>query len=85
MPQYTKEGYEKSQELLSYLKGLAEAKQATQAQISLAWMLGKKNYIIPIPGSYKPERLEENLRAAEVRLSAEEIKKLIKSWIKWIF
>ena len=43
------------------------------AQISLAWMLCKKPWIIPIPGSRKPERLRENLEAAQVSLTAEEV------------
>lgn len=60
MPQYTAEGFEKGQKLLALLNELAEEKQATSAQISLAWMLCKKPFIIPIPGSRKPERLKEN-------------------------
>ena len=43
------------------------------SQIALAWMLCKKPYLVPIPGTRKPERLEENLGAAEVTLSAEEV------------
>ncbi len=73
MPQYTAEGFEKGQELLALLHELAEEKQATPAQISLAWMLCKKPFIIPIPGSRKPERLKENFDAAEIILTAEEI------------
>ena len=55
---------------------LAEEKLATPAQISLSWMLGKKDYIVPIPGSRKVTRLEENLCSSEIRLSAEEINKI---------
>lgn len=73
MPQYTAEGFEKGQELLDLLNELAEEKQATPAQISLAWMLCKKPFIIPIPGSRKPERLKENFGAAEIILTAKEI------------
>lgn len=73
MPQYTKEGFEKGRELLGLLNAMAEEKNATPAQISLAWMLCKKPYIIPIPGSRKPERLKENLGAAEITLSGSEI------------
>lgn len=73
MPQYTAEGFEKGQELLTLLNELAEEKQATPAQISLAWMLCKKPFIIPIPGSRKPERLKENFDAGEIILTAEEI------------
>ena len=73
MPQYTPEGFEKSRALMELLRTLAEEKQATPAQISMAWMLCKKPYIVPIPGSRKPERLKENLGAGEIELSKEEI------------
>lgn len=73
MPQYTESGYEKGRELLTLLHDLAEKKYATPAQISLAWMLAKKPFIIPIPGSRKPERLKENLGAAEIVLGKEEM------------
>lgn len=52
---------------------LAAEKEATPAQISLAWMLAKKPYIVPIPGSRKLSRLRENAAAAEVALSDEEV------------
>ncbi|MDO5547196.1 MAG: aldo/keto reductase [Eubacteriales bacterium] len=78
MPQYTDEGFARGRELLDYLRRLAEEKQATPAQLSLAWMLGKKEWIIPIPGSRKPKRLQENLQAAEVTLSSEEIHEIDK-------
>lgn len=73
MPQYTVEGFEKGQELLALLNELAEEKQATSAQISLAWMLCKKPFIIPIPGSRKTERLKENIGAAGILLTEQEI------------
>lgn len=73
MPQYTKEGYEKSKELLEMLEGLANKKQATPAQISMAWMLYKKPWIVPIPGSRKVERLKENLETIHVTLTKEEM------------
>lgn len=76
MPQYTEEGFKKSQRLLETLRKLADEKNATPAQISLAWMLCKKPYIIPIPGSRKKERMQENLGAAEIALTQEEIQKL---------
>lgn len=73
MPQYTKKGFDRSRELLELLNELAKRKDATPAQISLAWMLCKKTFIIPIPGSRKAERLQENLHASETVLSTEEI------------
>ena len=78
MPQYTAEGFEKGRELLALLEQLAAEKQVTPAQISLAWMLGKKPFIIPIPGSRKPERLRENFHAGDVLLTAEEISEIDK-------
>lgn len=76
MPQYTQEGFEKSRELMELLNNLAHEKQATPAQISMAWMLCKKSYIVPIPGSRKPERLKENLGAGEINLSGAELEKI---------
>ena len=73
MPQYQPENIERNRELLELLKNTAEEKNATPAQISLAWMLCKKPYIVPIPGTRKPERLTENLGAADVVLSAAEV------------
>ena len=73
MPQYTNEGVARSRELLDLLNELARLKDATPAQISLAWMLCKNPFMIPIPGSRKTERLLENLFAAEIRLNTDEI------------
>ena len=73
MPQYTAEGMAKGRELLDLLNTLAAEKNATPAQLSLAWMLAKKDYIIPIPGSRKVERLRENLGAVDVELTPTEI------------
>lgn len=73
MPQYKKEGYEKAQELLKMLTNLAEEKQVTMGQLSLAWMMCKKPYIVPIPGSRKPERLRENFEAGNIVLREDEI------------
>lgn len=76
MPQYTAEGYEKDRAVLDLIGGLAREKGATMAQISLAWMLCKKPWIVPIPGSRKPERLRENLGAARVELTADEVARI---------
>ncbi|WP_405384052.1 aldo/keto reductase [Phascolarctobacterium sp.] len=73
MPQYTEEGYAKAKELLALLTELAEQKHATMGQLSLAWMLNKKDYIVPIPGSRKQERIKENLMAKDILLSKDEI------------
>lgn len=76
MPQYQPENIERNRELLELLKKTAEEKNATSAQISLAWMLCKKPYIVPIPGTRRVERLTENLGAADVELSAAEVSAL---------
>ena len=73
MPQYTPEGFEANKALFEYLRQLSAEKNATPAQISLAWMICKKPYIVPIPGSRKIERIRENLGAADVELTREEV------------
>lgn len=73
MPQFQSDGIDQNQELLALLHQLAQEKQATPAQISLAWMMCKKPYIVPIPGTRKLSRLTENAGAADVILSAEEV------------
>lgn len=73
MPQYTDKGMKQGQPLLEFLRRFSEEKGATPAQISLAWMLCKKPFIIPIPGSRKMERLKENINAAEITLTESEL------------
>lgn len=73
MPQYSPEAFTKNRELFALLSTFAEEKDATPAQISLAWMLCKKPYIVPIPGSRKIERIRENLGAADVVLTKDEV------------
>ena len=65
-----------NQPLVTLLHRFADEKHATPAQISLAWMLAKEPFIAPIPGSRKPERIKENLGAADVELSASELTEL---------
>lgn len=79
MPQFTAEGIEQNRELLELLHTTAEQKHATPAQISLAWMLCKKPWIVPIPGTRKLERLKENAGAAEITLAASEVEALDKA------
>lgn len=73
MPQFTAEAFDENSRLLALLRETAEKKGATSGQISLAWMLCKKPWIVPIPGTRKDERLKENAEAAEVALSAAEV------------
>ncbi len=70
MPQFR--DYDANAELLSLIRRFAEEKDATPAQVSLAWMLRKHPYIVPIPGTRKESRLRENAEASEVTLSDEE-------------
>lgn len=76
MPQFADAGIDKNQELLNLLYEMAKEKEATPAQIALAWMLCKKPYIVPIPGTRKAERLKENAGAAEVELTDGELEAL---------
>ena len=76
MPQFTEEGLKENNEFMSWMKEVAEEKNATPAQISLAWMLAKKPYIVPIPGTRKVSRLEENMKAADIKLTHDEVKSI---------
>ena len=66
LPRFTPEAMEKNQALVDLLKRIAVEKAATPAQIALAWLLAQKPWIVPIPGTTKLRRLEENLAAADV-------------------
>ena len=73
MPQYTYEAFKANEELLEMIRDLSERKNATPTQISLAWILGKKPYIVPISGSRKIERIKENFDAGNINLTQEEV------------
>lgn len=76
MPQFTDEAVSENAALLKLLHDMAAEKKATPAQISLAWMLCKKNWIVPIPGTRKEERMAENAGAAGIVLSGDEVNAL---------
>lgn len=76
MPQFTEKGIEQNAALLELLAKLTDEKNASPAQLSLAWMLCKKPYIVPIPGTRKPERLRENAAAADIFLTPEEVRSI---------
>lgn len=76
MPQYTEEGYNRAKGLLELLNQLAAEKHCTMAQLSLAWMICKKPFIVPIPGSRKIERLRSNFAAGDILLTPAEIKRI---------
>lgn len=78
MPQFTPDAVEQNQKLLELISTVAEGKHATPGQIALVWMLCKKHYIVPIPGTRKPDRLRENAGAAEIELTKKEIEILDK-------
>lgn len=73
MPQFTPEAADQNRQLLTLLDRLAAEKSGTPAQISLAWMLCKKPWIVPIPGTRRVERMKENAGAADIRLTAAEV------------
>ena len=72
LPRFTPEARKANQALVDLLGKLAERKQATPAQIALAWLLAQKPWIVPIPGTTKLSRLEENIAAANVELTPED-------------
>lgn len=74
VPQLSQQNIIGNQPIVELLKEYAELRNATPAQISLAWMLHKYPNVVPIPGSKNKKRIIENLSASEVELSAEEFK-----------
>lgn len=75
-PRFTPENRKANQVLVDLLQNVAEQKQATPAQIALAWLLAQKPWIVPIPGTTKRHRLEENIAAANVHLTNDELKEI---------
>lgn len=73
IPRFTPENRKVNRALVDLLIKIAERKQATPAQIALAWLLAKKPWIVPIPGTTKLERLEENLGAVKLKLTADDL------------
>jgi aryl-alcohol dehydrogenase-like predicted oxidoreductase len=73
LPRFTSDAMATNQALVDLLKKIADRKRATPAQIALAWLLAQKPWIVPIPGTTKLHRLEENLGAANVELTAADI------------
>jgi aryl-alcohol dehydrogenase-like predicted oxidoreductase len=76
VPRFTEENRKANLAFVEWLKTFAEQKQATPAQVALAWLLAQKPWIVPIPGTTKRPRLEENLGAAQVRLTAEDLREI---------
>ncbi|WP_283193083.1 aldo/keto reductase [Rhizobium sp. AN80A] len=76
LPRFTPEAMAKNQALVDLLKRIAEDKKATPAQIALAWLLARKPWIVPIPGTKKLHRLEENLGATDIALSVDDLARI---------
>lgn len=76
VPRFTPEALEANQALVDLLKRVAEQKKATAAQIALAWLLAQKPWIVPIPGTTKLSRLEENIAATSIELTQDELKSI---------
>ena len=76
VPRFSEESRKANQALVDALGRIADQKKATKAQIALAWLLAQKPWIVPIPGTTKRHRLEENLAAADVELTAEDLREI---------
>jgi aryl-alcohol dehydrogenase-like predicted oxidoreductase len=76
VPRFTEENRKANLAFVEWLKAFAERKQATPAQIALAWLLAQKPWIVPIPGTTKHHRLEENLGAARIPLAADDLQEI---------
>ena len=76
VPRFTPEARRSNQTLVELLRTIAARKRATPAQIALAWLLAQKPWIVPIPGTTKLHRLEENIGAASIELTADDLREI---------
>ena len=76
VPRFSAEARKANQTLVDLLGQIAKEKKATKAQIALAWLLAQKSWIVPIPGTTKLHRLEENIGAADVELTPDELRQI---------
>jgi aryl-alcohol dehydrogenase-like predicted oxidoreductase len=76
IPRFTPEALERNQAIVDLLASIARRKGATPGQIALAWLLAQKPWIVPIPGTRKLHRLEENIGAAEIELSPDDLREI---------
>jgi len=74
IPRFAPEARKANQALVDLLAAIAERKKATPAQIALAWLLAQKPWIVPIPGTTKPARMEENVGAAAIALTPDDLR-----------
>jgi len=76
LPRFTPEARKANQALVDLLGKIGERKRATPAQIALAWLLAQKPWIVPIPGTTKLERMQENIGAAAVELTSDDLRQI---------
>ena len=76
LPRFTPEARKANQALVHLLNEIAKRKRATPAQIALAWLLAQKPWIVPIPGTTKLKRLEENIEATEIELTSDDLREI---------
>jgi aryl-alcohol dehydrogenase-like predicted oxidoreductase len=76
IPRFTPEARKTNMIIIDLLRKVADRKKATPAQIALAWLLAQKPWIVPIPGTRKLERLEENIRAVSIELTSEDLNEI---------
>ena len=76
LPRFTPEARQANQTLVDLLRDIAKQKNATPAQIALAWLLSQKPWIVPIPGTTKLHRLEENIGAIEIQLTPDDLREI---------
>jgi aryl-alcohol dehydrogenase-like predicted oxidoreductase len=76
LPRFTPEARKANRTLVDLLGEIAKRKKATPAQIALAWLLARKPWIVPIPGTTKLKRLEENIGAAEIQLTSDDLREI---------
>jgi len=76
LPRFTPEARKMNQALIDLLGKIAEPKKATPAQIALAWLLAQEPWIVPIPGTTKLKRLEENIGAVEIELTPDDLREI---------
>jgi len=76
LPRFSQENREANQSLVDLIADFARKKNATPAQIALAWILAQRPWIVPIPGTTKLHRLEENLEAVNVKLTPDDLRQL---------
>jgi aryl-alcohol dehydrogenase-like predicted oxidoreductase len=76
LPRFTPEARKANQAMVDLLSRIAASKQATPAQVALAWLLAQKPWIVPIPGTTKTHRLEENIGALKIELTAKDLREI---------